>query len=354
MATGSPSRTDAGAVPEQLDELEGLTLDELPPGALRGARLSQLLRVRELGIFLAALAIFALLAVLRPGTFLTEFNLLNLVRSLALVGIVAVGMTYLFIAAEIDLSVGSGFALLSVVTAYLIVRQGWSWPAAAVAAVGLGAGIGLFNGVITTFFRVPSFIVTLGMLSALRGLALVVSGGNTISGIAAPPFQALTSGELFGLIPAQIVWLLATMLIGGWVLAKTRFGYHVYATGDNARAAANAGIATRRVKIACFVLTGALTGLAGVIVTGWLQNGNPISGQAFELDVIAAVVIGGTNLFGGSGSILGTFLGAAIAGLIRNGLVLLGAGIETIPIAQGAVIILAVLLDVTIRRRQGL
>jgi len=144
------------------------------------------------------------------------------------------------------------------------------------------------------------------------------------------------------------------MLVGGWVLAKTRFGYHVYATGDNARAAANAGIATRRVKIACFVLTGALTGLAGVIVTGWLQNGNPISGQAFELDVIAAVVIGGTNLFGGSGSILGTFLGAAIAGLIRNGLVLLGAGIETIPIAQGAVIILAVLLDVTIRRRQGL
>ena len=338
----------------QVEELGSPTLDQLSPAALRQMRLSQLLRIRELGIFVAAVAIFALLAVLRPDTFLTEFNLLNLVRSLALVGIIAVGMTFLFIAGEIDLSVGSGYAFLSVVTAYLIVRLGWDWTLAAPAAILFGAAIGFFNGVVTTFFRIPSFIVTLGMLSSLRGLALLVSGGNTIAGIKAPAFQEITSAELLGLVPAQIVWLLGVMVVGGWVLAKTRFGYHVYATGDNPRAAANAGIATRRVKIACFVLTGALTGLAGVIVTGWLQNGNPITGQAFELNVIAAVVIGGTNLFGGSGSILGTFLGAAIAGLIQNGLVLLGAGIETIPIAQGAVIILAVLLDVTIRRRQGL
>jgi ribose transport system permease protein len=348
------SLTTGDGVPAQVDELASLTLDEVPAESWRRTRVTNLLRVRELGIGVAAVAIFLALALLRPNTFLTEFNLLNLIRSLALVGIVAVGMSYLFIAGEIDLSVGSGYAFISVVTAFLIVRQGWDWTVASLAAIALGAGIGLFNGVVTTYFRVPSFIVTLGMLSVLRGLALLVSGGNTISGIKAPAFQALTSGELFGLIPAQIVWLFVVMVVGGWVLAKTRFGYHVYATGDNRRAADNAGINTRRVKIACFVLTGALTGLAGVIVTGWLQNGNPITGQAFELDVIAAVVIGGTNLFGGSGSILGTFLGAAIAGLIRNGLVLLGAGIETIPIAQGAVIILAVLLDVTIRRRQGL
>jgi ribose transport system permease protein len=354
MTTTSQSQSDSAEAPAQMEDLGSLTLDEISPEALRRMRLSQLLRVREIGIFVAAVAIFALLALMRPNTFLTEFNLLNLVRSLALVGIVAVGMTYLFISGEIDLSVGSGLAFLSVVTANLIVRQGWDWSVASVTVVGLGALIGLFNGIVTTVFRIPSFIVTLGMLSVLRGLALLVSGGNTISGIKAPAFQTLTSGAVFGLVPAQIVWLLATMVIGGWVLAKTRFGYHVYATGDNAAAAANAGINTRRVKVACFVLTGALTGLAGVIVTGWLQNGNPITGQAFELDVIAAVVIGGTNLFGGSGSILGTFLGAAIAGEIRSGLVLLGAGIETIPIAQGAVIILAVLLDVTIRRRQGL
>src|SRR5688500_9798029 len=196
-------------------------------------RLSQLLRVRQIGTFVAAVATVAQLALLRPTRFLPPFNLLNLVRSLALVGIVAVGMTYLFISGEIDLSVGSGLAFLSVVTANLIVRQGWDWSVASVTVVGLGALIGLFNGMVTTVFRIPSFIVTLGMLSVLRGLALLVSGGNTISGIKAPAFQTLTSGEVFGLVPAQIVWLLATMVIGGWVLAKTRFGYHVYATGDN-------------------------------------------------------------------------------------------------------------------------
>ena len=356
MATTSRPQPDpaAATVPTQVEELGSPTLDQLSPTALRQMRLSQLLRIREMGIFLAAVAIFALLAILRPNTFLTEFNLLNVVRSFALVGIVAVGMTYLFIAGEIDLSVGSGYAFLSVLAAYLIVRQGWDWIPAALATLVVGGLLGAFNGVVTTVFRIPSFIVTLGMLSSLRGLALLVSGGNTIAGIKAPTFREITGANLFGVVPVQIIWLLGVMLIGGWVLAKTRFGYHVYATGDNARAAANAGINTRRTKIACFVITGVLTALAGVIVTGWLQNGNPITGQAFELDVIAAVVIGGTNLFGGSGSILGTFLGAAIAALIRDGLVLMGASIETIPIAQGAVIILAVLLDVTIRRRQGL
>ena len=356
MATTSRPQPDPAPAgpPTQVDELTSPTLDQLSPAALRQMRLSQLLRIRELGIFATAVAIFVFLAVARPNTFLTEFNLVGLVRSFALVGIVAVGMTYLFIAGEIDLSVGSGYAFLSVVTAYLIVRQGWDWPLAALATVLLGAAIGLFNGVVTTFFHIPSFIVTLGMLSALRGGALTVSGGTAIAGIDAPSFTRITSAELFGVVPAQIVWFLAVTVIGGWVLAKTRFGYHVYATGDNPRAAANAGIDTRRTKIACFVLTGALVGLIGMITTGWLRNGNPITGQAFELNVIAAVVIGGTNLFGGSGSILGTFLGAAIAGLIQNGIILLGADIQTVPIAQGAVIILAVLLDVTIRRRQGL
>jgi len=359
MATTSPTEPEptgaATAVPvDDLASLTSPTLDQLSPGALRRMRLTQLLRIRELGIFTAAVAIFAFLAIARTDTFLTEFNLLNVVRSMALVGIVAVGMTYLFISGEIDLSVGSAYAFLSVVTAYLIVRQDWHWGLAVIATIALGGALGFANGAVTTFFRIPSFIVTLGMLSILRGAALMVSGGNTIAGIKAPQFKEITSSQVFGTVPAQIIWLLGVTLVGGWALAKTRFGYHVYATGDNVRAAANAGINTRRVKIISFIITGALVGLAGVIVTGWLQNGNPITGQAFELDVIAAVVIGGTNLFGGSGSILGTFLGAAIAAMIRDGLVLLGADIDTIPIAQGAVIILAVLLDVTIRRRQGL
>lgn len=357
MATSSgpqPDLASGDAVPTQADELASPTLDQLSPGALRQMRVSQLLRVRELGLFVATLAIFAFLAIARPNTFLTEFNLVGLVRSFSLIGIVAVGMTFLFIAGEIDLSVGSMYAFLSVMVAYLIVRDGWGWIPAVAVTLLLGAAIGFFNGFVTTFFRIPSFIVTLGMLSTLRGAALVRSGGTAVAGVDEPTFTRVSSGDLFGIVPAQIVWFLGAVLVGGWVLAKTKFGYHVYATGDNVRAAANAGIRTTRVKIACFVITGVLTGLAGVITAGWLRNGNPITGQAFELDVIAAVVIGGTNLFGGSGSILGTLLGAAIAGMIRNGLVLLGADLETIPIAQGAVIILAVLLDVSIRRRQGL
>ena len=298
-------------------------------------RLSQLLRVREIGIFVAAVAIFALLALMRPNTFLTEFNLLNLVRSLALVGIVAVGMTYLFISAEIDLSVGSGFAFLSVVTAYLIVRQGWDWPVAAVAAVGLGALIGLFNGIVTTVFRIPSFIVTLGMLSVLRGLALMVSGGNTISGIKAPAFQTLTSGELFGLVPAQIVWLLGDdddRRLGArqdplW-LPRLRHWRQCGGRGQRGHQhPAREGRLLRphrRIDRARWRDRHRLA-----------PERQPDHRQAFELDVIAAVVIGGTNLFGGSGSILGTFLGAAIAGEIRSGLVLLGAASRRFRLLRG-------------------
>jgi ribose transport system permease protein len=359
MATTSPTQPDPTPATEtapaaQVDDLGSLTLDQLSPGMLRQLRPSQLLRIRELGILIAAVAIFAGLAIARPNTFLTEFNLVNVVRSISLIGIVAVGMTFLFIAGELDLSVGSMYAFLSVMTAYLILESGWVWWLAAPAAILLGAGIGFFNGFVTTFFRIPSFIVTLGMLSALRGAALIRSGGTPVSGIDAPDFQRITSAYVFGSIPAQIFWFLGVLVVGGFVLAKTRFGYHVYATGDNAGAAVNAGIRTTRVKLACFVITGALTGLAGVISAGWLRSGSPITGQAFELDVIAAVIIGGTNLFGGSGSILGTFLGAAVAGMISNGLILLGADINSLPVAKGAVIILAVLLDVTIRRRQGL
>lgn len=356
MASTSPPQPDRATAgpPPQTEAVASPTLDAMPLTEAGPGRWTRLLRIRELGIFVTAVGIFTVLAIVRPNTFLTEFNLVGLVRSFALVGIVAVGMTFLFVSGEIDLSVGSGYAFLSVVMAALMVRQGWAWPIAAAATLLLGAAVGFFNGAVTTFFHIPSFIVTLGMLSVLRGAALTVSGGTAIAGVDAPALSRIASADLFGIVPAQIVWFLATVVIGGWVLAKSRFGYHAYAVGDNPRAAANAGIDVRRTKIACFVLTGVLVGLIGVITTGWLRNGNPITGQSFELNVIAAVVIGGTNLFGGSGSILGTFLGAAIAALIQNGIILLGADIQTVPIAQGAVIILAVLLDVTIRRRQGL
>lgn len=329
--------------------------DALAADSLRERRFARLFQMRELGILAAAVALFVALTLAKGTLFLSEFNLLNVARTISFLGIVAVGMTFLFIAGELDLSVGSGYGFLGIVAAWLIINHGINPALAAPLAIAAGAGIGFFNGVVTTYFRIPSFIVTLGMLSALRGLALLSSNAWPISGDVPGWFVRLTSGYAFGgKVPAQVFWFVGVMLIGGWVLAKTRFGYHVYATGSNARAAANAGIPVQRVKIICFVLTGALTGLVGALSVGWLSGANPLTGQAFELDVIAAVIIGGTNLFGGSGSMFGTFLGAAIIGMIGNGLILLGADANAIPVVQGGIIIVAVLLDVVIRRRQGL
>jgi ribose transport system permease protein len=309
-------------------------------------------QMREMGILAAAAALFIALSIARPNTFFTEANVWRVAQHISLLTIIAVGMTFLFISGEIDLSVGSMYGFLALVISKMMFAWGWSPAIAMPATIVVGAAIGFVNGFLTTYFRIPSFIVTLGMLAILRGLILVW--------VRVPPigrvdwFKEITSAEVFGRIPAQIFWMLGVVVIAAWVLAKTKFGYHVYATGDNEQAAANAGINTRRVKIACFVILGALTGLASSILVGWLGGISRTHGQGYELDVIAAVVIGGTNLFGGVGSVIGTFLGASITGMISNGLVLLGAQQESEPIAKGAVIILAVLLDVAIRRRQGL
>jgi len=312
----------------------------------------RLLRIRELGIFGAAVLVFVALSIARPDTFFTQENILRVAMQISLLTIIATGMTFVFIAGEIDLSVGAMYGLLALAVSKMMFSWEWNPFLALPATIAAGAAIGLFNGFLTTRFRIPSFIVTLGMLGILRGIALVWVQSPPIG--REPAFDRITAGRLFGTIPAQVLWMLGVVLVASWVLAKTRFGYHVYATGDNEQAAANAGIDTRRVKLACFVILGALTGLASAILIGWVHGVSRSFGPGYELDVIAAVVIGGTNLFGGIGSVFGTFLGAAITGMITTGLVLLGAQQDSEPIAKGVVIILAVLLDVVIRRRQGL
>jgi ribose transport system permease protein len=312
----------------------------------------RLVQVREFGILAAAIAIFVALSLARPATFFTEDNILRVAMQISLLTILATGMTFLFISGEIDLSIGAMYGLLALAISKMLFDWGWSPWVAMPATIASGAGIGFVNGFLTTWFRIPSFIVTLGMLGILRGLALVWIRTPPIG--RSPEFDQVTAGRLFGQIPVQVLWMLGVVLIASWVLGRTKFGYHVYATGDNEVAARNAGINTRRVKIACFVLLGALAGLASSILIGWVHGVSRGYGPGYELDVIAAVVIGGTNLFGGIGSVFGTFLGAAITGMITTGLVLLGAQQDSEPIAKGAVIIMAVLLDVTVRRRQGL
>jgi ribose transport system permease protein len=333
------------------EELE-LPLEE-PAGAAPGQeRLRRLYQIREFGILAAAIGLFVALSIARPATFFTEDNILRVAMQISLLTILATGMTFLFIAGEIDLSIGAMYGLLALTISKMLFD--WQWPpwVAMPAVIAIGAGIGSVNGFLTTRFRIPSFIVTLGMLGILRGIALVWIRTPPIG--RSPQFDQVTAGRLFGEIPVQILWMFGVVLIASFVLSRTKFGYHVYATGDNELAARNAGIDTQRVKLLCFVIVGALAGLAASILIGWVHGVSRGYGPGYELDVIAAVVIGGTNLFGGIGSVFGTFLGAAITGMITTGLVLLGAQQDSEPIAKGAVIILAVLLDVIVRRRQGL
>jgi ribose transport system permease protein len=323
-------------------------LDE--PGAQTISR--NLMRMRELGTFAVALALFILLSLFAPK-FFTGNNLLNVARQISILSIIAVGMTYLFISGELDLSVGSTYGMCVVLYGWLAMVANWDLILAALGVVVFGALVGMVNGLVVTKFGIPSFIVTLGMLSTMRGLALWLSGGWPVSIEKSSWFLDATGGYIRDVFPVQALWMAAVMIVGGWVLAKTRYGYHTYATGGNKQAARLNGIDTDRVKLINFMLTGACVGLAAVLLVGWLRSANPQTGAGFELDVIAAVIIGGTNLFGGAGSILGTFLGAAITGMIQNGLQLMGFNAYWAQLAQGVIIIVAVLLDLVIRRRQA-
>jgi ribose transport system permease protein len=320
-------------------------------GRFRSGRLARVFaQFPEAGIVLATVATFVGWSIFAPE-FLTTDNLLSVGQQISYLGIVAVGLTFLLIAGELDLSVGSMYGFLAIVFAELVVNHGANLVLAIVMTILLGIGIGFVNGFVTTQFLIPSFIVTLGMLGVLRGGALVVSDGLPIGTVTDQTFYNVSAGLYFGdTVPAQVFWLAGVMLVAAIVLAFTKFGYQVYATGGNRLAAAHAGINTRRTKLLCFMLTGGLVGLIGVLSVGWLGTANPLTGQGFELQVIAAVVIGGTSLFGGAGSIFGTFLGAAIIGMISNGLVLVGVDQYWQQLVTGAIIVAAALLNVTLRR----
>lgn len=313
-------------------------------------RYRSLLLVPELGIAVAAVVVFVGWSVSTP-LFLSSDNLLTVVQQIALLGIVATGMTFLMVAGELDLSVGSAYGFLAVLAALLVGRHGVDPVLGILITLAVGAAIGLVNGFVTTRVAIPSFIVTLAMLGILRGLALVLAQGLPISSGDHATWKSIASGRLFGEVPAQVLWLLAIVLIGGLVLAKTKLGSDVYSVGGNARAAGNAGIDVRRTKLVCFALTSMLVAVIACILVGWLGSAEPSTGQGFELNVIAAVVIGGTALTGGTGSVLGTFLGAAVIGMISNGLVLTGVDEYWQQVVTGGIILLAVVIQRQLQRR---
>ncbi|MFM0303896.1 ABC transporter permease [Paraburkholderia sediminicola] len=273
--------------------------------------------------------------------FLSIDNFLNIGRQTALVSIVAIGMTFVIIARQIDLSVGSTLALSGMSAALAMAYVGDNWIIGAIAGIGTGAIVGALNGVVTTRLNIPSFLVTLGTLSAARGLALMVTTTRPVI-ITNDSFIAIFGeGDIFG-VPVPIIWTLLAVIAGILLLHYSVFGRQIYAAGGNPTAALYSGINTRRVTTLAFILTGALAGLAALVLSARSHAARPDVVQGLELDVIASVTLGGCSLFGGRGFVLGTLLGSLIIGTLNNGLVLLGVSSSLQLVIKGAIIVAAV------------
>jgi ribose transport system permease protein len=344
------TQTFFGTVDETLDAAIAQELEAEPSSSAAGWRrvLYAVLSNRSLTITLAGVIIFVYFS-LATKQFLSANNLLNIIRNMSLTGIVAVGMTFVLVAGEIDLSVGSVYGVLTVILGLLVSSGGVDPWLATLAVMAVGVVIGTVNGTIVTRFGIPSFIVTLAMLTAYRSAALVISDQKPTTTPAQGLFYIVTGGSI-GPVPWLIPWLLLVGVIGAVVLSRTKFGYHVYATGGNLEAARNSGIDTGRVKIICFAITSALCGLIAGLLWGYLHTAAPITGTGFEFRVVGAVIVGGVLLSGGRGTIYGSLVGAVIIGMITSGLVLMGFSQDIGDVATGALIVVVGTLDLLTRR----
>jgi ribose transport system permease protein len=299
--------------------------------------------LREYFVYFALLALIIFFSIASPY-FLTGQNLANIGRQTATVSIVAVGMAFVIINAQIDLSVGSVFALCGMASAIAMQYVSNFWLLGALAAIAVGIIFGFLNGFITVKLGVPSFLVTLGMLGVARGIALIVTDTKPVL-IANPEyFQIFGETTILGL-PIAVIWTLVIVAIGIIILHKTIFGMRVFATGGNPQAARFTGVNTKRTIIMSFVITGALVGLASLLFTGIARAARPDLASGLELDVIAAVILGGVSLFGGRGTIVGVLAGSLIIGVMNNGLVLMGVSSSVQEVIKGIIIIAAVSLS---------
>lgn len=297
--------------------------------------------------FLSLIGLFIFLSVASPY-FLTTTNLASVVRQTAVINIMALGMTLVIVSGGIDLSVGAILAF-SGVAGTMAMASGQPMWVGVLAGLLCGTGWGLLNGVLTTALKIPPFIVTLGTLGIARGVTLILSDGLPITGLP-QELAFLGEGTVFG-IPFVLLVLLLTAGLVHVVLDKTKLGRYTYAIGSNVQAAVYAGIPVKSYTVAVYAISGALCGLASMIEASRLMTGQPTAGQGYELQVIAAVVIGGGSLTGGEGSVVGTLIGAFIMGLLANGSDLLGINPYLQQAIIGAIIILAVALDEARKRR---
>jgi ribose transport system permease protein len=310
------------------------------------------LRAMRFSVRLESLLVLAILivglSILSPY-FLSVSNFLNILLATSVIGVLGFGATFVIAAAGIDLSLGSVLALSGVVGALSVNALNLPWPVAIITCLAVGALCGLINGLLNTKAGIPAFIVTLGMLGVARGLALVFTNGQPVYGMP-EPLVFLGQGRP-GNIPMPVFIFLAVAVIAHFVLAYTRFGKYAQVIGDNETAARAMGIRVDRHRVALYVVSGTLAGLAGLLFLARVNAGDPTAGLNYELTAITAAILGGTNLFGGRASVLGTLIGALVMGVLQNGLNLLAVSSFYQQMAIGTVLVLAVWLDQVNRAR---
>ncbi|KZS50600.1 MULTISPECIES: ABC transporter permease [Rhizobium] len=303
--------------------------------------------VRDAGTLIGLIAIVVIFGLLAPD-FLSQRNLLNILQQSSINACLALGMTLVIISGGIDLSVGPTAAISAVITATMLVA-GVPVPLAILAGLAIGAICGLVNGVLVAYAGLQPFIVTLGTLSTYRAIALIYTGGNPVLGVPAG-FRSLFNGSLLGL-PIPVIMVAVVALLAWVLLKKTPLGEYLLAVGGNEEAAYVAGVPIAITKITAYVISGVLAALASMILVGRLGAAEPILGNLWELDAIAAAAIGGASLMGGKGSVIGTILGAIILGAMRNGLTLMNVQAFYQLLATGLIILVAMMIDRVTRGR---
>lgn len=307
------------------------------------------LNLQQYVVYFGFLAIFLFFAVmLGDSGFLTVRNLSNIVLQTAPVTIMAIGLVFVMSAGEIDLSIGSIVAVAALAAAVVMSRYGMA--AAVVAGLACGFGIGLINGLLVAYVKLPSFLVTLATLGLFAGVSRSMTDLRSIP-VTDPLFTGLFgSGTLLG-VPSLIWWTVLAILAGHLVYRETRFGAHVLATGDNPRAASVSGISVAKVRLAVLMISGGLAGLAGLLYAGRLQAAKYTLGETDLMTVIAAVIVGGTLLNGGKGSIVGALVGSLMMGMLNNGLILMGLSVSDQMIVRGFIILAAVAVSLREKNR---
>jgi len=324
------------------------------PGLLSGIRGSG--AWHKLLAFSGLIALVAVFSLASPN-FLQTANILAILQATSVNGVLAVAATLVIITGGIDLSVGTLMTFCAVIAGVVLTYLGWPLPFGILAAILAGTASGLVSGTIIAKLKVPPFITTLGMMLILKGLSLVISGTKPIYFNSTPGFSEISLGSLVGKIvpalplPNGVLVLFAVALLASFILTRTALGRYTFAIGSNEEAVRLSGVNVDRWKIAVYALAGSVCGVAGLLIASRLNSAQPALGQGYELEAIAAVVIGGTSLSGGRGTVLGTLIGALIISVLANGLRILSVAQEWQTVVTGSIIILAVYADILRRRK---